>query len=141
MLLCIIVQKLFRAQGGVVSPEQKKVKEFHEKYGYLSADKPNWPDPEVLLTRIRLIITEAGELADALSTRDMVEAADGLADLLVVVYGTADVLGLDMEPIFNEIHRSNMSKEGGFDSGGKIQKGDSFVQPDVAGELAKQGWG
>jgi predicted HAD superfamily Cof-like phosphohydrolase len=36
--------------------------------------------------------------------------ADALGDLLYVIYGTAIAYGIDMESVFNEIHRSNMSK-------------------------------
>jgi len=39
--------------------------------------------------------------------------AKELADLLYVVYGTAVSCGIDMEPVFREVHRSNMSKVGG----------------------------
>ena len=36
--------------------------------------------------------------------------ADALGDLLYVVLGSAVCCGIDIEPIFREIHRSNMSK-------------------------------
>lgn len=42
---------------------------------------------------------------------NIVELADGLADLHYVAYcGTAATCGVDMEPIFAEVHRSNMTK-------------------------------
>ncbi|MEC4688424.1 MAG: hypothetical protein VST64_08985, partial [Nitrospirota bacterium] len=40
--------------------------------------------------------------------------AKELADLLYVVYGAAVSCGIDMEPVFQEVHRSNMSKLGGY---------------------------
>ena len=41
---------------------------------------------------------------------NMVEVADGIADLIYVALGAALEFGIDIEPIFNEVHRSNMSK-------------------------------
>jgi predicted HAD superfamily Cof-like phosphohydrolase len=42
---------------------------------------------------------------------DLVETADGLADLHYVGYaGTGCALGIDMEPAFAEVQKSNMSK-------------------------------
>jgi len=33
---------------------------------------------------------------------------------LYVVYGTAVSYGIDMKPVFQEVHRSNLSKVGGY---------------------------
>lgn len=42
---------------------------------------------------------------------DLVQLADGLADLAYVgEFGTAVAAGIDLEPIQDEVHRSNMSK-------------------------------
>jgi len=49
-----------------------------------------------------------------MQSKDLASMAKELADLLYVVYGTAVSLGIDMEPVFKEVHRSNMSKVGGY---------------------------
>lgn len=120
---------------------QKGVQKFHEKYGCLVNYKPTMPDDRVLLLRTRLIMEEAAEFAVAASNRDMVAMCDALADLRYVTDGTAVVMGVDMEPISDEVQRSNMTKDGGGqDSGGKIMKGPDFKEPNVGLELGWQGW-
>lgn len=123
---------------------QKGVQKFHEKYGCLTRYHPKMPDAKVLLLRARLIVEEAAEFMSAASNEDMVGMCDALADLLYVTYGTAVVMGVDMEPISAEVQRSNMTKDGGGqDSGGKIMKGPDFEEPDIAGKLTEQdlcGW-
>jgi predicted HAD superfamily Cof-like phosphohydrolase len=41
---------------------------------------------------------------------DLVELADGVGDIFYVSEGTASAAGIDMEPVHEEIHSSNMSK-------------------------------
>ncbi len=123
-----------------MSPEQRMVKEFHEKYGSPSRDKPTMISVKDRMRRARLICSEAAEFLEAADTDDFVEMVDALADILVVTYGTAVELGVDLEPVFAEVHRSNMSKNGGKDAGGKILKGDGFSPPDLRRVLAKQGY-
>lgn len=123
-----------------MSPEQRMVKEFHEKYGAPSRTTPVMLSAKDGLHRARLIISEASEFLEHADKADFVEMVDALADILVVTYGTAVEMGVDLEPVFAEVHRSNMSKNGGMDAGGKILKGPGFRPPDVLGELAKQGY-
>ena len=123
-----------------MSPEQKMVEAFHEKY-----DLPARPTPAQIgvkdrLRRARLILSEAAEFLEAADRDDFVEMVDALADILVVTYGAAVEMGVDLEPVFVEVHRSNMSKDGGRDAGGKILKGPSFTPPNIRGELVKQGY-
>jgi len=96
-----------------MSSEQQMVAEFHQTFDIVKASVPTIPDETTRVLRVRLIQEEFDELQEALSQRDPVAVAKELADLLYVVYGTAVSCGIDMEPVFREVHRSNMSKVGG----------------------------
>lgn len=123
-----------------MSPEQKMVRDFHEKYGVPSAASPRMPSTKDRMRRARLICSEAAEFLEAADKDDFVGMVDALADILVVTYGTAIEMGVDLEPVFAEVHRSNMSKNGGLDAGGKVLKGPAFSPPDLLRELRKQGY-
>lgn len=89
------------------------VLEFHEQFDIQVASKPCNPDEITQTLRARLIQEEFDELQEAMHSKNLPAIAKELADLLYVVYGTAVSLGIDMEPVFKEVHRSNMSKVGG----------------------------
>ncbi len=93
--------------------EQIMVAEFHKTFGIHDNAIPALVDEKTAELRIKLIQEEFDELKDAIATDDLVSLADGLADILYVVYGAAVTYGIDMEPVFAEVHRSNMSKVGG----------------------------
>lgn len=91
---------------------QDAVEEFHRGVGQpVGAELGT--DAEL---RIALIQEELNELGDALhetvATTDerLVDVADALADLIYVVLGSAVVWGIDLSPVFEEVHRSNMAK-------------------------------
>ncbi len=123
-----------------MSPEQCMVREFHRKYEAPIREHPEQIGVKDRLRRARLIMSEAAEFLEAADRDDFVEMVDALADILVVTYGAAVEMGVDLEPVFAEVHRSNMSKDGGKDAGGKILKGPGFSPPDILGELRKQGY-
>lgn len=89
------------------------VQEFHEQFDIHIASIPSVPDEPTQILRNRLILEEFEEFQEAMQSKDLPNMAKELADLLYVVYGTAVSLGIDMEPVFKEVHRSNMSKVGG----------------------------
>lgn len=62
---------------------------------------------DLLYLRNNLIREEVEEF---IAAQTLVEKVDALADLLYVVYGAAVSFGVDLEPVFKEVHRSNMSK-------------------------------
>ena len=96
-----------------MSPEQQMVHAFHQMCGQTAATVPTAASYEDRDLRIALLTEEHGKLEEALWVGDLVEIAKELADVLYVVYGTAVTYGIDMAPIFAEVHRANMSKRDG----------------------------
>ena len=94
--------------------EQAMVDEFHRKFSILAQATPSDLNEETKRLRIRLIEEEFDELKEAMVGGDLAAVAKEMADLLYVVYGTAVSYGIDMDPVFREVHRSNMSKVGGY---------------------------
>lgn len=94
--------------------EQGMVAEFHRRFDIVVGSSPAIPDESTCLLRLRLIQEELDELRDAFGHGHLPAVAKELADLLYVVYGTAVSCGIDMEPVFREVHRSNMTKIGGY---------------------------
>lgn len=107
----------------------QRVRSFHRKFDcYLRAEFGNIPEDEKML-RIRLMVEELGELIAAMQLNDLELVADSLADLLYVVYGAAASYGCPVDAVFDEVHRSNMTKSIDKDAGGKVTKGPEFKLP------------
>jgi predicted HAD superfamily Cof-like phosphohydrolase len=120
-----------------MTPEQAMVAEFHRRFG---SPPPGQPDLERFpgALRVRLIQEEADEFAQAVAEGDVAEMVDALCDLLYVTYGAAVDLGVDLEPFFAEVHRSNMAKVGGRRrEDGKWLKPAGWMPPDIAGLLSR----
>jgi predicted HAD superfamily Cof-like phosphohydrolase len=91
--------------------------------------------------RAELLMEEAREATDELldfsnASGSRARLAKELADVLYVAYGIAVVFDIPIEVIFNEVHKSNMTKVGPdgkvMRSGtGKILKGDNYRAPDI----------
>lgn len=123
-----------------MNAEQAKVAAFHQAFAIHSEATPRLPDAATRALRLSLIREEADELAAALAKDDLVETADALADLLYVVYGTALACGIDMTPVFDEVHRSNMTKVGGHKrADGKWVKPAHYSPARIAPLLRVQG--
>lgn len=93
---------------------QLMVERFHQLFDIVVQQKPGLIDERTRVLRERLIEEEFDELKQAMGHEDLPAIAKELADLLYVVYGTAVSYGIDMAPVFREVHRSNMSKVGGY---------------------------
>jgi predicted HAD superfamily Cof-like phosphohydrolase len=116
---------------------EKELKEFHSKYGHLISEHPTTDIPNsVKSLRIKLIKEEVAETLEAMFVDDLVEIADGIADSIYVLVGTAVSYGIPIERIFNEVHSSNMTKtavkaENGEKYGTKTPKGPDYIAPHV----------
>ena len=112
------------------------VLDFHRRFACVIGDKPGFPDERTATMRLNLVQEEARELGEAIERRDIAAVADALADLLYVTYGMAITFGIDIRPVFAEVHRSNMAKVGGpTRDDGKILKPEGWQPPDIAGVL------
>ena len=109
-----------------------QVAEFHHKFDVPARGSPGWPGWSQAWLRQRLIDEEVNELHDAIANGDIVEVADALGDILYVTLGACLVFGIDPVAVVNEIHRSNMTKDGSLDAGGKITKGPSYEPPNLS---------
>jgi predicted HAD superfamily Cof-like phosphohydrolase len=83
---------------------------FHRAGEVASPSKPGFPSEDRVSLRKKLIEEEVGETLRAIEEKNLVEVADGIADSIVVLVGTALEFGIDLTAVWNEVHRSNMSK-------------------------------
>ncbi len=88
------------------------VAEFHRTFHLPVLDTPQIPDADRCRLRMNLLQEELNELAEAIANDDLVEAADAFADLQYVLSGAILEFGLGekFKDLFEEVHRSNMSK-------------------------------
>ena len=141
---------------------QQQVRELHEAIEHPAPVKLEPLAEDRLKLRLSLIMEEAREIVAAAGAReirwraclganpgprytlevekpmDVPETIDGLCDLLVVTYGMAVEMGVDLEPFFEEVHRTNMTKgDGPLREDGKRLKPPGWTPPDIAGLLKK----
>lgn len=117
-----------------------QVEEFHATFKLNLASKPTADVPDnVIAMRVRLLQEELDEYREAAEAGDIVAIADALTDLAYVLYGTYVTHGLQdiAVDLFNEVHRSNMSKLDAngqpiYREDGKVIKSELFSAPNLA---------
>ncbi len=139
------------------------VRQFHATYHLPVADDAPGVDRDRVHMRMGLIAEEFAELVGAVygaageqrvldayaqavaaddHTRDTVETADALGDLIYVIYGMALECGIPLPEVLAEVQASNLSKLGAdgrpiYRADGKVLKGPGFREPDIAAVLDK----
>ena len=89
-----------------------QVAEFHKTFKHPILETATIPSKERCQLRIDLLQEELKELQEAVDDHNMVEIADALCDLQYVLAGAIHEFGLGgkFKTLFDEVHRSNMSK-------------------------------
>ena len=126
-----------------------RIREFHRAIGLNPPAQPTVPDTALLGLRRTLLAEEWPEVSEelgrleariaaqeALNPADLAPLAHELTDLLYVTYGALDLLGVDADAIFAEVHRANLSKASGPKrADGKQLKPGGWRPADVLGVM------
>lgn len=115
----------------------EKVKQFMQTFGQEVKTKASFSDEKTNQLRLDLISEELEELKNAMSSKDLLEVADALTDILYVTYGAGHAFGINLDKCFDEVQNSNMSKLGSdgkpiYNESGKVMKGPDYFKPDLS---------
>jgi predicted HAD superfamily Cof-like phosphohydrolase len=120
------------------------VEEFHNVFRIGNASEVCLIEEKDYTLRYNLIKEENEEYLEACRNGDIVEIADALGDQLYILFGTILKHGLQhkIEEVYDEIHRSNMSKLDAngqpiLREDGKILKSENYFKPDIRAILGK----
>ena len=114
------------------SKEYENVRDFHQKFGLLGFDTPGHLSSGKLKERIEFMQEELNEfiegcgliyvtdtdspgtpvlrLVDTKDDQDLAKQADALVDLVYVALGTAVMLGIPWDWLWDDVQRANMAK-------------------------------
>jgi predicted HAD superfamily Cof-like phosphohydrolase len=114
------------------------VAEFHEKFLQENNESPTLQPEQMCNLRHKLMAEENDEYLEACAEGNLIGIADALGDMMYILCGTILKHGMQhvMENVFDEIHRSNLSKLDGdgipiMREDGKIIKGEHYTPPDL----------
>jgi predicted HAD superfamily Cof-like phosphohydrolase len=120
----------------------RSVEEFHDVFKIGNASEITLVEERDYTLRYNLIKEENEEYLEACKNGDIIEIADALGDQLYILFGTILKHGLQhkIEEVYDEIHRSNMSKldEKGkpiYREDGKILKSNLYFKPNIKSVL------
>jgi len=111
----------------------KDIHEMHEKFGvhewlaFKQFDQEYNVLNQFLAFRINFLEEELNETREAFVNKDAEEIIDGLIDMCVIAIGTLDILGVDADHAWRQVHAANMAKEPGV----KASRPNPFGLPDL----------
>ena len=114
----------------------EKVGTFMKTFGQEVKNKASFSSDNINKLRYDLIKEELGELKEAIDSKDLLEVADALTDILYVTYGAGHAFGINLDKCFDEVQNSNMSKLDNngkpiYNEFGKVMKGPNYYKPNL----------
>jgi phosphoribosyl-ATP pyrophosphohydrolase len=100
-------------------------KQLLEYYGFKREDM----DIDKLEFRLDLLTEEYKETMLAFGDSDAEEFVDGMIDMMVIILGTLNLVGVDINKAWKEVLRANMSKERGIKPGREQSAGFDLIKP------------
>ena len=106
-------------------------------FGQEVKEKSSFSSNQINQLRVNLIKEELEELKIAIDSKNLIEVADALTDILYVTYGAGHAFGINLDRCFDEVQQSNMSKlddDGNpiYNDSGKVMKGPKYFKPDLS---------
>lgn len=86
------------------------VRNFHGRFEVPEAKAPSLLSQEKFDFRFKFLKEELAEFLMGHEEGDLVDMADALIDLVYVAMGTAAMMGLPWQDLWDEVQRANMSK-------------------------------
>jgi len=119
------------------------VKACHLKFNMLVGEEPSFLTDRKMKERIDFLKEELEELELSVRDRDLGGQADALVDLVYVALGTAVMMGLPWQALWDEVQRANMSKVRGVGKRGMavdLIKPEGWNPPDHETILNRAGY-
>jgi len=113
------------------------VGEFHKHIDYPEYTLSTPINTTTVLRRLAHMHEELVEFTRALEVHDVHEMSDALTDLIYVAVGTARHMGVDLRPVWDEVHKSNMTKKKMPHNLKHCTKDADFRGPDIVGALCR----
>ena len=115
---------------------EEKVRAMCRAFSHEIKDTPALPSERTRDFRVLLLEEEFDEYLDAEQSNDIIKIADALADMCVIILGTAAAYGIPLAEVFDEVHRSNMAKVGPDGTfmrreDGKVLKPEGWMPPNI----------
>ena len=122
----------------VITSHYADVRAFHDRFHIERAT-----EPRTLLEcpngreRLRHLIEELTEYANAVEAGDLAAQADALVDLVYVAIGNAIVQHLPWQAVWDEVQRANMAKVHDPSLPKQVRKPEGWRPPNVAALLSR----